>query len=110
MAAGRLGVAREGAPVLATAVRGQHELEEDHAMDLEAASPDSACGAAQEWTDSSGGVRDSVRGGSTKGDGDHLRSSESTTTSDIDVSPGRRKFGGLLGGLRARVRAAFGDG
>ena len=111
MAAGRLGVAREGAPALAAACAGQHELEEDRTMGmgLDAASSDSAC-AAQEWAGSSGGMQESVRGGNIEGAGDHLRSSKSSTTPDIDVSPGRRKFGGLFGGLRARVRAAFGDG
>ena len=104
-----MGVAREGAPALAAACDGQHELEEDRTMDLDVASSDSAC-TAQEWAGSSGGMQESVRGGNAEGAGDHLRSSKSTTTPDIDVSPGRRKFGGLLRGLRARARAAFGDG
>ena len=109
-AAERVGVTRGGAPVQAEASRGQHELEEDHAIDLDAAFPDLAC-AAQEWAGTTCGARESVRSsGSMEAAGDHLRSSESTTTTDIDVSRARRKFGGLMGRLRARVRAAFGDG
>ena len=108
-AAERVGVARGGAPVQAEASRGQHELDEDHAIGLDAASPDLAC-AAQDWAGTTGGVQDSLRGGSMEAAADHLRSSKSTTKSDIDVSPGGRKLGGLLRRVRARVRAAFGDG
>ena len=101
-AAERLGVNRAGAPVLAAAAQGQHELEEDKAIDLHRASPDGAC--------TTGGEQDSARDGSMKAAADDLGSSKSEM-SDINVqSRQERESGGFFRGVRARVRSAFGDG
>ena len=98
----RLGVNRAGAPVLAAAAQGQHELEEDKAIDLHRASPDGA--------GTTGGEQDSARGGTVKAAEDDLGSSKSEM-SDIDVrSRQERESGGFFRGVRARVRSAFGDG
>ena len=98
----RLGVNRAGAPVLAAAAQGQHELEEDQAIDLHRASPDVA--------GTTGGEQDSARDGSVKAAEDDLGSSKSEM-SDIDVrSRQERESGGFFRGVRARVRSAFGDG
>ena len=101
-AAERLGVNRAGAPVLAAAAQGQHELEEDKAIDLHRASPDGA--------GTTGGEQDSARDGTVKAAEDDLGSSKSEM-SDIDVrSRQERESGGFFRGVRARVRSAFGDG
>ena len=93
---------RAGAPVLAAAAQGQHELEEDKAIDLHRASPDGA--------GTTGGEQDSARDGSVKAAEDDLGSSKSEM-SDIDVrSRQERESRGFLRGVRARVRSAFGDG
>ena len=98
----RLGVNRAGAPVLAAAAQGQHELEEDQAIDLHRASPDVA--------GTTGGEQDSARDGTVKAAEDDLGSSKSEM-SDIDVrSRQERESGGFFRGVRARVRSAFGDG
>ena len=94
---------RAGAPVLAAAAQGQHELEEDQAIDLHRASPDVA--------GTTGGEQDSARDGSVKAAEDDLVSSKSEMSSDIDVrSRQERESRGFLRGVRARVRSAFGDG
>ena len=101
-AAERLRVNRAGAPVLAAAAQGQHELEEDQAIDLHRASPDVA--------GTTGGEQNSARDGSVKAAEDDLGSSKSEM-SDIDVrSRQERESRGFLRGVRARVRSAFGDG
>ena len=84
------------------AAQGQHELEEDQAIDLHRASPDGA--------GTTGGEQDSARDGTVKAAEDDLGSSKSEM-SDIDVrSRQERESGGFFRGVRARVRSAFGDG
>ena len=87
----RLGVNRAGAPVLAAAAQGQHELEEDQAIDLHRASPDVA--------GTTGGEQDSARDGSVKAAEDDLGSSKSEM-SDIDVRSRqeRESRGGIFTG------------
>ena len=94
---------RQPHPVLAAAAQGQHELEEDQAIDLHRASPDVA--------GITGGEQDSARDGSVKAAEDDLGSSNSEM-SDIDVrSRQERESRGFYGecGRAFGLRSATGS-